>query len=229
MRCFARMSPRVTTEEVLDGADAILFDMDGVLLDTEALYTQATRQVLQERADDFTWDIKRQLMGRSPHDSAAFLIEALGLELSSDEFLKRKRPILLSLFPASEPRPGAAQFVQACASRKIPMAVATSSDRLYFEAKTNHHDWFQHFAAVVCGSDAEVEKYKPAPDIFLVAAAKLSVSAQRCVVFEDSLAGMEAARNAHAHRVVALPDPRMDRSFITHADLVLDSFEQIQS
>lgn len=221
------MSGSLDAKALADSVDAVLFDMDGVLLDTEALYTRATKEVLGNRADDFTWDVKKTMMGCSPIEAATILIEKLELPMSAQQYLELKKPVLLSLFPQCEARPGARELVEYLSRTEVKLAVATSSDRRYFESKTERHDWFEHFEVVVCGSDPEVGAHKPAPDIFLVAAEKLGVDPAHCAIFEDSIAGIIAAQRSGAKTIVALPDARMDRSEIRGADWVLDGFEQI--
>jgi pseudouridine-5'-monophosphatase len=213
--------------EVLEGVTAVLFDMDGVLLDTEDLYTQATRQVLGPLGDRFDWRIKERMMGRAPLVAAQILIDALDVPMSPQEYLERKRPVLLELFHQSRPKPGAPELVKALAARGLPLAVATSSDRHFFEAKTSHHTWFADFQAIVCGSDAGVLAHKPAPDIFLAAASRLGAAPASCLVFEDAAAGVEAAKRAGVKRIVALADVNIDRSLLADADYLIDSFAEL--
>jgi len=213
--------------DVLEGVTAVLFDMDGVLLDTEELYTLATRRVLGPLGDRFDWRIKERMMGRAPLESAKILIEALDVPLTPQEYLDRKRPVLLELFRESQPKPGAPELVRTLSARDLPLAVATSSDRHFFEAKTAHHPWFSAFDAVVCGSDPGVLAHKPAPDIFLAAAKRLGAAPESCLVFEDSAAGVESAKRAGVRRVVALADVNIDRSLLASADYVIDAFADL--
>lgn len=217
----------VLLDEILTDVDGVLFDMDGVLLDTEAIYSEATKRVLGPLADKFDWRVKERMMGRAPLEAARILIEAVGSPLTPAEYNQLKKPILLELFNDSPAKAGAQELVIELKRRAIPMAVATSSDRSFFEIKTGNHPWFASFDAVVCGSDSEVARHKPAPDIFLVAARKLALAPSRCLVFEDSVAGVEAARRAKVKRVIALPDPQLDRRLLDGAHVVLDSFEQL--
>lgn len=216
-------------DALLSEVDAVLFDMDGVLLDTERLYTEATRRVLGERADEFTWEIKQKLMGRSPLQSATTLVSALKLPWSPEEYLELKRPILLELFAKAEEKPGARRLVEFLHERGIPLAVATSSDRKYFEAKTHSHPWFSRFQVVVCGSDPEVKAYKPAPDIFLRAAELIGHGPGRCLIFEDSVAGLEAARRAGAAHIIAIVDEHLDHSQIGAVSRVIHDFSELHS
>jgi pseudouridine-5'-monophosphatase len=183
----------------------VLFDLDGVLLDTERLYTEATQAIVGRFGKTFTWAIKRDAMGRDAHVSARIVLERLGVPLTSDEFLAERGPLLEALVARCQAMDGAETFVRALVARGVPVAVATSSERRLYELKVRSHPWFDLFGVVVCGDDPRVSAKKPAPDIFLVAARDLGAEPRRCLVFEDSLAGVEAALAA-GMRVVALPD-----------------------
>jgi pseudouridine-5'-monophosphatase len=184
----------------------VLFDLDGVLLDTERLYTEATQAIVGRFGKTFTWAIKRQAMGRDARISAAMVLDQLGVPLSPDEFLLERTAILEQLFPHCRAMEGAEAFVRALRAASVPMAVATSSDRRLYDLKVRTHSWFDLFDAIVCGDDPRVGAKKPSPDIFLLAARELNADPRRCLVFEDSLVGVEAALAA-GMRVVALPDP----------------------
>lgn len=215
------------TSPLLRGVEAVIFDMDGVLLDTEKLYTQATEQILAPYGKRFDWETKAKMMGRAPLVSARILIEDLGLPLTPEEFLAAKRPLLERLFATCEPMSGAPELVERLLARGLPLAVATSSERHYFEIKTRHHAWFRSFRVVVCGSDPEVARHKPAPDIFLAAARRLRIEPERCLVFEDSVAGVEAALAA-GMKVVAVPSPRASRDAYREAHWVVDGLATLE-
>jgi pseudouridine-5'-monophosphatase len=92
--------------------------------------------------------------------------------------------------------------------------------------KVKNHSWFAAFDAVVCGDDARVRAKKPAPDIFLAAASDVGGTSESCVVFEDSLAGLEAALAAKM-RVIALPDPALDPLAFARAHRVVRGFHEV--
>jgi pseudouridine-5'-monophosphatase len=183
-----------------------LFDLDGVLLDTERLYTAATQAIVGRFGKTFTWAIKRDAMGRDALASAAIVLARLGVPLSPEQFVAERDAILERLVERCDAIPGAETFVRTLVDHGVPVAVATSSNRALYEIKVRRHAWFNLFGAVVCGDDPRVHAKKPAPDIFLVAAKDLGADPARCVVFEDSPAGIEAALAA-GMRVVALPEP----------------------
>lgn len=218
---------RTLLDTILEGVEGVLFDLDGVLLDTERIYTEATRRILGPLADRFDFQLKSQMMGRAPQVAAKILLDAVGSPLTPAEYNEIKRPILRELFRSSVPKAGAPELVAALRERGLPLAVATSSDRDYWEIKTGHHSWFSHFQTVVCGNDPHVSRYKPAPDIFLEAARQIRVSPARCIVFEDSAAGVEAARRARVKRIIAIPDPALDRSLLRDASLIIQDYSEL--
>ncbi|MCC6664853.1 MAG: HAD-IA family hydrolase [Polyangiaceae bacterium] len=204
----------------------VIFDLDGVLLDTEPLYTRATQAVVDEFGVIFDWKVKAGMIGRSDAEGARHLVESLGIALSPDEYLRRRGPILDRLFQSAPEMPGARALVAGLKGRRVPLGVATSSAHHQFRAKTAHHDWFGAFDAIVCGDDPRVAAPKPAPDIFLVTARELGAEPARCVVFEDSLSGVAAAQAA-GMRVAALPDPAVDAGRFAHADWVFGGLADV--
>lgn len=201
--------------------------MDGVLLDTERFYTEVTQAIVGRWGKVFDWSVKGNMIGRPARDSARYLVETLALPITPDEYLREREAMLERLFPASGAMPGARELTAALASRGVPQALATSSGRRLFELKTaRHREWFQVFAAIVLGDDPRVRHGKPAPDIFLLAAAELGAAPASCVVIEDAPAGVVAA-HAAGMQVIAVPDPGMDRAPFADAEVVVGSLSEL--
>ncbi|MEE8311411.1 MAG: HAD-IA family hydrolase [Candidatus Binatia bacterium] len=205
-----------------------IYDLDGVLLDTEPLYTRVTQAIVGEYGKTFDWSIKKHMIGRPSIESARYLVNALELPIAPEEYLDLRRDRLNELFLTTPAKPGAERFSRAVQARSVRQAIATSSERVVFEYKrTSHAAWFSMFSVVVTGDDPRVGEGKPAPDIFLVAAAEIGAAPGDCVVFEDSPAGVEAALAA-GMQVVALPDPELERERFAGADLIIDSFDDLE-
>ena len=205
----------------------MIFDLDGVLLDTEPLYTQATAAVAARFGKRYDWSVKSECIGRGTFEAAAIIIQALQLPLTPAQLVRERDQVLVRLLATAAPMPGAPELTRALAARRVPMAIATSTEGPLFAIKAApHRDWLAIFAAVVCGDDARVGRPKPAPDIFLAAAADLGAQPAECLVFEDSPFGVEAALAA-GMQVVALPDPAMDRARYRNAHVVASGFADL--
>ena len=204
----------------------VLYDMDGLLLDTEIFYTIVNKEIAQRYGKVFDWSIKSKTIGLKSQDSARVLIDELRLPLTVADYLETRKGMLDALFPQAEPKAGALRLTQHLHHHKIPQAVATSSNRHHFDLKTSRHkEWFRIFEYIVIGDDPEVKEGKPSPDIFLLAADKLGAQPRRCLVFEDAPSGVKAARAAGMH-VVAVPDPNMADHPFPEADEILASLEE---
>jgi pseudouridine-5'-monophosphatase len=211
------MKPRV---------EAAIFDLDGVLLDTEPLYTIATETVFARYGRRYEPHHKRFVMGRSPLEGATWLIQALELPMTAQQYLDERQHHLERLFSKCPCVPGAATLVAALRARGIRLALATSSERSLFQLKTKEHSWFNAFEYVVCGDDPRLSRSKPAPDIFLLASAGLNISPESCVVFEDSAAGVQAAVAA-GMRVIARLEAPTTATDLAQATQILTTYDEL--
>lgn len=206
---------------------SVIFDLDGVLLDTEPLYTEALAEIAARYGKVYDWSIKSQCIGRGTLDAGQIVVDALALPLSAMDLVRLRDERLVPRLADVAPVEGAVAFTRALAQRGIPMAIATSSPLAIFEIKAAPHGaWLRSFSAIVCGDDPRVGRGKPAPDIFLAAASSLGVRPDDCVVFEDSPFGLEGALRA-GMQVVAMPDPAMDPARYIGASFVVSGFAHV--
>jgi pseudouridine-5'-monophosphatase len=206
----------------------VLYDVDGLLLDTEPFYTEVTQTIVSRYGHDFDWSLKSRMIGKKAIDSARILVDALQLPIAPEDYLREREALLASLFPTAKALPGAERLTLHLARHGISQAVATSSHRREFELKiTLHRSWFECFQAVVVGDDPEVKHGKPAPDIFLAAARRLGALPTQCLVLEDAPSGVEAARAA-GMSVVAVPNPGLSREALARAHEVLTTLEKFE-
>lgn len=185
----------------------VLFDLDGTLLDSEALYTDATEIVCQRFGKSFTLELKQRIMGGDSHEGARVVIDALSLPLTPDAYLKARTVELDLLIPSVRAMPHAEALIARLRADGVPYCIATSGHREVTTRKLAHHAFLRETTTVVCGDDARMTRGKPAPDIFLLAARELGTTPEQCVVIEDTVNGVRAGVAA-GMRTIAVIDPR---------------------
>jgi HAD superfamily hydrolase (TIGR01509 family) len=207
------------------GYRGVIFDMDGVLTDSEPLINAAAIEMFKEKGllvqpQDFL-----PFVGTGEDRYIGGVAEKYGFSLDIVSSKRRTYEIYLNLVPAKlEAFSGASELVHACRLTGLKIAVASSADRIKIEANLRKIELRPElWDAIVHGE--EVRLKKPAPDIFLSAAEKLGLKPEQCVVVEDAVNGIEAAKTA-GMRCIAVaqtfPAARLQR-----ADLVLESIKQV--
>jgi HAD superfamily hydrolase (TIGR01509 family) len=189
---------------------ACLFDLDGLLLDTEPLHAEAWQRASSQFGRPLTAAELLSLRGRRRLDCAdqvlGWIHGSCGTAPSREELLAVRQPIAEALLVQARPMPGAPELVARCLALNLPMALATSSSRSAVELKASPHPWLEAIQVRVHGDDPLLRQGKPAPDVFLLAAERLGAPADDCWAFEDSPAGVQAARAAGCRVYVLPPD-----------------------
>ncbi|EDW75565.2 uncharacterized protein Dwil_GK23925, isoform C [Drosophila willistoni] len=218
-------------QKVLRNVTHCIFDMDGLLLDTEKIYEDVTRQIAASFGRTYTVATRFRVMGTTDQRSADIAIAECKLPLTRDQFLQRYKKMCGERMHSVPLLEGAERLLRHLHAHKVPFCLATSSSADMFELKTTlHRELFDLFNHRVCGSsDAEVKNGKPAPDIFLVAAQRFKdiPKPESCLVFEDSPNGVTAGISA-GMQVVMVPDERLSKERCDHATQVLASLEDFK-
>lgn len=185
------------------GCRAILFDMDGLMVDSEPAWYDLQREFVEARGGVWSAELAHRCVGGGLVNALRVMGEAFGFPLDVD----RDSASMIDEFVARVDRlalkPGCLELIDAAERHDLRRAVASSSARRLVEATLNRFGLRECFDAMVSGDC--VARAKPSPDIFLEAAARLGVEPAACVVLEDSLAGVRAGRAA-GMSVIAVPE-----------------------
>jgi HAD superfamily hydrolase (TIGR01509 family) len=208
---------------------ALVFDFDGLILDTETCTYETTADIFAEHGEtlDLAW--WHSIIGTADHPHwSEILADRLGRPVDRAALVARREARRLQVLDGLPPCAGVAELLDAAAAEGIRAAIASSSGLDWVGGHLDRLGLRSRFAAVVTRDDlggASV-RTKPAPDLFLLAAERLRVEPRRCVAFEDSPNGVAAARAA-GMVVVAVPGPMTVRLDLSAADLVVPSLADI--
>ncbi len=209
--------------------EAVVFDMDGILVDTEHLWDEVREELTGEWGGRYTPEAQEAMMGMSSLEWSRYLHETVGLREPPDvinaEVVRRMLARYEEELPVVD---GAREAVQRLDDEGFALAVASSSNRELIDAVLRRLEVEALFAATV--SSEEVARGKPAPDVYLEAARRLDVAPERCAAIEDSASGIRAA-HAAGMRVLAYPNrhyPPRDE-VLERADVVLASLAELDA
>ncbi|XP_063701325.1 pseudouridine-5'-phosphatase-like [Culicoides brevitarsis] len=209
---------------------AVIFDLDGTILDSESVYTTIHEDICRKYGATLPFATRVKLFGTEEQKACAIVVADCNLPCTPAEFyadfqkLSKERLAHCAVFA------GVQKLITHCLANDIPIAIGSGSSSESIALKIqNYQDLIGQFHHMVTGTDPEVEKGKPAPDVFLITAKRFEppIDPKDCLVLEDSANGVKSAKNA-GMQCVMIPDPKLPKEFCTEADLVLESLEDFK-
>ena len=206
--------------------EAVVFDLDGVLLQSEEVWDAVRERYVREAGGRYDEEVQRAMMGMSAPEWSRYLHEEAGVREDPEDINRDVVERMLEAYRRELPLlPGAVEAVRRTAE-SFPLALASSSNREIFEAVLDLAGIADCFRATV--SSEEVARGKPAPDVYLEAARRLGIEPERCAAVEDSHAGIRSAKSA-GMRVIAIPNASYppDDEALDLADAVVRSLDDL--
>jgi HAD superfamily hydrolase (TIGR01509 family) len=208
---------------------ALLFDFDGLILDTETPEFQVWQSIYREYGHEFSAEKWGQIVGGwgiSDFDAARHLAELAGDGLNAEELRARHRSESDALTLLQPVLPGVVDYLDEARRLDLCLAIASSSPHSWVDTNLTRLGLFDRFDTIVCADDVPPGRTKPNPDLFLLALKRFAVQPSEAIVFEDSPNGVKAAKTAGIF-VVAVPNPMTAKLNIVDADLTLESLADL--
>jgi HAD superfamily hydrolase (TIGR01509 family) len=206
---------------------ALIFDFDGLILDTETPEALVWQDIFREHGHELPVDEWAKTIGGyglSTYDAATHLSQLTGLDPAP--LRARYRSESDAVIHASPILPGVMDLLDAAADRNVRRAIASSSPHSWVDSHLSRLGLAARFDAVICSDDVAPGRTKPNPDLFLLAAERLKVQKDAAVIFEDSPNGVRAAKSAGIF-VVAVPNPLTIRLGVDGANLTVKSLAEV--
>ncbi len=209
---------------------ALLFDFDGLILDTETPEVHVWKRIYAEYGFPYPLDLWAQNIGRWPHDSgfdpARHLHQLTGVSLDEEALRNRHRKesdVLIEDEPAGE---GVSEYIMAARSLGLRLGIVSSSGRRWVEGHLSRLGLVSRFDCIITSETVAPGRTKPYPDLYLKALASLAIDPTQAIAFEDSPHGLQAARAAGIF-AVAVPNPATAKLDLTKANLVIKSLASL--
>ena len=207
--------------KIVSGIRAVVFDLDGTMLNTEDIFEHAGQELMARRGLEMTDAIRRAMLGRRPAEAFTALKSLTGLQDTIEDLMVETKQIFQVLAEGSlATMPGLFEILSLTDARQLPRAVATSSPRAYMHWLLQKLDLLSHFQFALTAED--VTHGKPHPEIYLKAAERLGVAPSEMLVLEDSETGTRAAASAGAV-VVSVPNRHTRYGDFSMSHLTVDS------
>ena len=203
---------------------AIIFDMDGVIIDSEPLHIELEREILEDLGGSITVEEHSAFVGTTDDYMWSAFKEQFNIPTPIDEIIKIKRKKFDENIHRIKLIDGFWEFFQKLHSEGHPLALASSNNKNTVDLIVEKFDLKKYLKVIMTGTD--VKEGKPSPEIFLKTAEKLGISPSDCIVIEDARNGVLAAKSA-GMKCIGLKSPNSGNQDLSKADLVVNSFQDL--
>jgi HAD superfamily hydrolase (TIGR01509 family) len=206
---------------------ALIFDFDGLILDTETPEMQVWQELFARHGQAFSVETWGQIVGGAGHttfEPAAYLEGLVGQPIDRQAMNLQARQLSDEAILRQPVLPGAVELICTAKNQGYPLAIASSSPHAWVDNHLKRLGLFEYFDAILCAED--VTRTKPDPGLYLAALKALQVQAGQAIVFEDSPNGIQAAKTAGIF-TVAVPNPLTVQLSLGQPDLILSSLEEV--
>lgn len=205
--------------------NAVIFDMDGVMIHSEPLWEKTEKIMMARKGLTYTPVYREKIVGLGQKDSAVLLKNTFDLDEEIDEIIYSRISILLDIYDRElELVSGLVDLLDELSERSTRVALASSSPKRVIDFVLDKFDLTKYFSPVVSGDF--VENGKPNPDIYLYTSELMGIDPSECVVIEDSINGVISAKDA-GMRCIAVPDKRLDPEGFKGADIIIDDLQSL--
>jgi len=214
-------------EEWFMAIKAVIFDFDGVIADTPSVWLGSIGEFMQERGIELTQKDYGDLIGKTFSKKYEILKEKYGIDVDYEEFHSRTQEVARKKVAEElAPNPGVKDLVDALLDKGITLAIASANSKRNIHLITDKYNLSDKFSVMVDIHD--VAEHKPSPAVYLKTAEKLGIDPKECVAVEDTILGVESAKNA-GMKVIAVPGKFSKGQDFSKADLVVNSLEEIDA
>ena len=207
--------------------EGILFDLDGILLDTESLNGEAWKRAASHFKKSLSKEELINLLGRPRLDCAKDVLNLIEEDITIEELLKVHIPYQRSLIKECKAIKNAEKIVRFLKKKNIPIALVTSSSRKSVEYKISLHPWIDLISLKILGDDPEVKRGKPSPFPYLLAAKKLKLNPSNCWAVEDSASGIKSALDAKCKVWAYKPNDNYERINLNKNPIYFNKLESL--
>lgn len=205
--------------------DTVIFDMDGVIIDSEPLWEKAEIQLIQKHGKTYTNSYRKKIIGLNQKDSVNLLINTFDLNASVKEIVEQRKNILIEIYNNElKVFPGIINLLEEVRTKGYKTGLATGSPESVINFVVEKFGLQDFFSVIVSGDSAT--EGKPSPEIYLTTAEKLGSTPENCIAIEDSVNGVLSVKNAGMY-CIAVPHPELDIQLYRTADFIYENISRI--